>query len=116
MAVDHVNQTLSIDATWICTTCDAKGLQKSGNHVATHDLVRCQERVEESDNSVEGRIATLDSRFSSRETMMADRLGQMEQKFDSRLLNVDNRLLRVENLLESLLGKMGAEPPLSSGG
>lgn len=104
-----VNQTLPADATWICTTCDSKGPHEFGNHAATHDLVRCQERVEDSDVSVEGRLATLEEKFSSHETMMDDRLRQIE-------LKVDSRLLRVESLLESLLGKMGVEPPMSSDG
>lgn len=62
---------------------------KIANHdIDTHDLVRCQEFVEEVKVTMEDRLTGMD-----------ERLGHFES-------TVNDRLLRVEKLLERLLGKL----------
>ena len=85
-----------LDGVFICNNCDAKGTASldnyQGAHDLTHDLVRCQELVEDVDTSIDDRLVSLEKRF--------DRL---ESK-------IDHRLLRMERLLEALLKKQGVEP------
>jgi len=95
---------------FICNDCDAKGGASFGDHFATHDLVRCQELVEDGEISMEDRLTSLEERFEKHEVTMNDRLGQLESKVDGRLSRVDDRLSRVETLLEAVLAKMGVAP------
>lgn len=87
---------MHIDGVFICNSCDAKGTTSFdtyiGVHDLAHDLVRCQELVEDIDTSIDDRLVSLEKRF--------DRL---ESK-------IDHRLLRMEKLLEALLKRQGVEP------
>ncbi|KAJ6511394.1 hypothetical protein C8R47DRAFT_732752 [Mycena vitilis] len=90
-----------VEATFICSECDAKPNVAFGDHdFHTHDLVRVQELVEEQDLSVEERLSELEDRFSKHEKNMEDRLGRMEAA-------VDVRMAKVEQLLEQLVLKLG---------
>lgn len=83
--------------TFICEQCDRKDPKKleiPGHH-HTHDLVRCQDPIEDAE-SLEGRLSLLERQFSKREEAMDGQLQGLKT-------TVDERLSRLETLLESLL-------------
>lgn len=87
---------------FICYDCDLHGRVKFGKHdFDTHDLVRCQEFIEEVELSVEDRLAELEQRFTKHEAAMHERLSLFES-------NVDDRLHKVEQLLEKIVNRFAS--------
>ena len=66
-----------------------------------HDLVRCQELVEEIEISVEDRLGTLEEQFAKFEDSMEIKMQRLGG-------SVEDRLGRVEALLEKLVMKLSA--------
>lgn len=84
------------DDVLICMECDAKDAENHGDHLVSHDLVRCQEAVEDIETSVENRLDSLESSFAKHETAMDQKFGRLES-------TVNERLTRLEALLEKFL-------------
>lgn len=88
----------SVEPHFICITCDAKGVPEVEGHIGAHDIVRCQDWVEEVDKSVEDRLATLEGRF----TKLEERFGKLEEQFVTLNTNLDTKMGKLEGTVEHL--------------
>lgn len=90
-----MSDSIRIDDLFICMECDAKDPENHGNHLISHDLVRCQEAVEDSETSLQDRLNSLENSFTKHEMIMDQKLVKLES-------TIDDRLSRLEALLEKL--------------
>ena len=96
-------QLIATDNVFICNDCDSTREANLGDHNDTHDLVRCQELIEDDDISMEVRLATLQDRFATHTVTMDETFGRLE----SNLAAVAERMSRVETLVEAMLARIG---------
>lgn len=88
----------SVEPHFICIICDAKGVPEVEGHIGAHDLVRCQDWVEEVDISVEDRLATLEGRF----TKLEERFGKLEEHFVTLNSTLETKMGKLEETVEHL--------------
>ncbi|KAF7332467.1 hypothetical protein MKEN_00128800 [Mycena kentingensis (nom. inval.)] len=90
------------EPSFICTACEARKKVAFGTHdMETHDLVRCQQLVEEE------RQADLEERFERHEAYIDEKLLALETRVGARLSQVDHRLADMERLLMTLVTTLG---------
>ena len=105
---------VTIGNVFICNDCDSTREANFGDHNDTHDLVRCQELVEDVDVSMEARLDTLQDQFATHTLTMDETFGRLESKLDGLEAKVDGRMSRMEALIEAMLAKMGVPAALAS--